>query len=76
LELNFSLWDVELGKNGPLDIYNYSFSNFNCIFHLFTYNNEPLAIKEYGNQGVLELGMYKKMTSFTKNDINVVFLNG
>jgi len=57
-------------------IYNYSLSNFKFIFHFFTYNNEPAAIKEFENQGVLELGMYKKMDSFTKNDINVWLLCG
>jgi len=46
------------------------------MFHFFTYNNEHVAIKESENQGVLELGIYKKMCSFTKNHINVWFING
>ena len=45
------------------------------LFIFFTYNDGPITIKEYENQ-VLELGMYKNMTSFTKNDIKVWFLNG
>ena len=45
------------------------------IYIYITYNNGPITIKEYENQ-VLEFGMYKNMTSFTKNDIKVWFLNG
>ena len=67
LELHVSLWEGKLGKKGHWK-YTVIFYPISCFSTCKL--DEPRTIKEYENQGVLELVMYNEMASFfTNNDL-------